>query len=174
MPCLKAWAESLGGITYPLLSDFWPHGKIAKKYGVLREVGSSERAIFIIDKEGFIRYIDIHDANDQPSNEVLFEKLLKIEPNPSSKEKILETLVDEELPTGGIVMYCTNWCPDCKKARKYFAKNRISYREVDVIKNPKAAAQVREWADGNLVTPTFDIDGKIIVDWKLEEVEKAI
>ena len=174
MPCLKAWAESLGGITYPLLSDFWPHGEAAKKYGVLRQVGSSERAIFIIDKDGIIRYIDIHDAGDQPSNEVLFEELLKIEPNPSFKEKILETVVDDALPTGGIVMYCNNWCPDCKKARKYFADHGITYREVDVTKNPKAAAQVREWADGNLVTPTFDIDGKIIVDWKQEEIEKAI
>jgi len=174
VPCIKAWVESLGGITYPLLSDFWPHGAVATKYGVLRDVGSSERAIFIIDKEGFIRYIDIHDSGDQPSNEVLFDELLKIEPNPTFKEKVFETEVVEELPTGGIVMYCNNWCPDCKKARKYLAEKGISYQEVDVTKNKKAAAQVREWADGNLVTPTFDIDGKIIVDWNQEEFEAAI
>ena len=50
--CLRAWAESLGGITYPLLSDFYPHGQVAERYGVLRGVGSSERAIFVIDKSG--------------------------------------------------------------------------------------------------------------------------
>jgi len=174
VPCIKAWVKSLGGITYPLLSDFWPHGAVSTKYGVLRDVGSSERAIFIIDKEGIIRYIDIHDSGDQPSNEVLFGELLKIEPNPGFKEKVFEKDIDEELPTGGIVMYCNNWCPDCKKARKYFAENGISYREVDVTKNKKAAAQVREWADGNLVTPTFEIDGTIIVDWKQDEVEAVI
>ena len=36
VPCLTAWAESLGGIHYPLLSDFWPHGSVAERYGVLR------------------------------------------------------------------------------------------------------------------------------------------
>jgi peroxiredoxin len=53
--CLRAWADSLGGIMYPLLSDFWPHGKVAESFGVLRPVGSSERAIFVIDKQGIIR-----------------------------------------------------------------------------------------------------------------------
>ncbi|HBX68522.1 MAG TPA: hypothetical protein DEH25_03835, partial [Chloroflexi bacterium] len=28
VPCLQAWAESLGGISYPLMSDFWPHGAV--------------------------------------------------------------------------------------------------------------------------------------------------
>jgi len=63
VPCIQAWADSLGGIHYPLLSDFWPHGAVAKKYGVLRVEGYAERAIFIIDKIGIIRYIDIHDID---------------------------------------------------------------------------------------------------------------
>ena len=37
VPVLKAWAEDIGGITYPLMSDFWPHGEVARKYGVFRE-----------------------------------------------------------------------------------------------------------------------------------------
>jgi peroxiredoxin len=53
IPCLKAWAESMGGINYPLMSDFWPHGRVANLYGVFREKeGDSERAIFVIDKRG--------------------------------------------------------------------------------------------------------------------------
>jgi len=74
----KGWADSLGGISYPLLSDFWPHGIVALKYNVLRQEGMSERAIFIIDKQGIIRYIDVHDIGDQPKNSVLFEELEKI------------------------------------------------------------------------------------------------
>ncbi len=85
VPCLKAWAKSLRGITYPLLSDFWPHGRVANLYGVLREEGYSERAIFLIDKEGIIRYIDIHDINDLPDNEVLFAELRQIEPELASR-----------------------------------------------------------------------------------------
>jgi alkyl hydroperoxide reductase subunit AhpC len=65
VPCLKAWAESLGGINYPLLSDFWPHGQVSDLYGVLRKEGYSERAIFIIDRDGIIRYIDIHAIDER-------------------------------------------------------------------------------------------------------------
>jgi alkyl hydroperoxide reductase subunit AhpC len=75
----KAWAESLGGISYPLLSDFWPHGGVAQTYNVLREEGITERAIFVIDKQGIIRYVDIHDIGDQPKNSVLFEELKKLD-----------------------------------------------------------------------------------------------
>ena len=77
--CQRAWAKSLGRIdNYPLLSDFWPHGEVARKYGVFREEGYSERALFVIDKEGVIRYVDVHDFNDQPENEVLFRELEKL------------------------------------------------------------------------------------------------
>jgi len=63
----------------PLLSDFWPHGEVAKKYGVFREQGGlSERAIFLIDKKGVIRYIDVHQISEQPDEEVLFEQLAKL------------------------------------------------------------------------------------------------
>src|SRR5439155_15522704 len=79
IPSIKAWAKSLGGISYPLLSDFWPHGLTALKYNVLRAEGFTERAIFIVDKAGIIRYIDVHAIGDQPKNSVLFEELQKIE-----------------------------------------------------------------------------------------------
>ena len=170
---MKAWAESLGGITYPLLSDFWPHGEVAKKYGVLRSEGHSERAIFIIDKAGVIQYIDIHDIKDQPSNAVLFDELARIQPG-SAAVKPTQRPEGEELPQGGVVMYCTSWCPDCRKARKWLAEHQVDYLEVDVTANPKAAAQVRKWANGNLVTPTFDIHGAIVVDWDEEKVARLL
>jgi peroxiredoxin len=78
VPSNKAWAESLGGVSYPLLSDFWPHGMVALSYGVLRGEGLAERALFIIDKQGVIRYKDIHAIADQPRNTELFEALKKL------------------------------------------------------------------------------------------------
>ena len=78
VPAAAAWAKSLGGFTYPLLSDFYPHGGVAEKYGVLREAGMSERAIFIIDKEGIARYIDVHDIEEQPDEEQIFDELRKL------------------------------------------------------------------------------------------------
>lgn len=70
-----AWAESLGVSRIPLLSDFWPHGQVAQEYGVLRPQGFTDRAIFIVDKEGVIRYKRIHDLNEVPDNELLFPVL---------------------------------------------------------------------------------------------------
>jgi len=48
---------------------------------VLREEGKSERAIFIIDKEGIVQYVDIHDIDEQPENEVLFQEIRRIQPD---------------------------------------------------------------------------------------------
>lgn len=73
-----AWVESLGVENIPVLSDYWPHGQVAQSYGVLPEQGMTERAIFIVGKQGVIRYIDIHDLNKQPDNEELFEVLREI------------------------------------------------------------------------------------------------
>jgi peroxiredoxin len=51
---------------------------VAEKYGVLRKDGKSERAIFIIDKAGILQYVDIHDIDEQPSNDALFAELALI------------------------------------------------------------------------------------------------
>ncbi len=78
VPTLYAWTQEMGGLWFPVLSDFWPHGEVAKKYGVLRGDGTSERAIFVIDKQGIIRYIDVHDINERPKLEVLIQELEKL------------------------------------------------------------------------------------------------
>jgi peroxiredoxin len=78
IPTLHAWTKEMGGLWFPVLSDFWPHGKVAKEYGILRSDGVSERAIFLVDKKGVIRYMDIHDINDLPRLEVLVEELQKL------------------------------------------------------------------------------------------------
>ncbi len=79
IPSHVAWAKSLGGITYDLLADFHPKAEVAKSYGAYRDKdGIAERALFIVDKEGKIAYIDIHDISDQPDNEDLFDVLKKM------------------------------------------------------------------------------------------------
>jgi len=74
----RAWAQSMGGITYPLLSDFYPHGAVSELYGVLRPQGMSERAVFIIDKAGVVRYIDVHEISEVPDEEPIFNELSKL------------------------------------------------------------------------------------------------
>lgn len=171
---MKAWAEDIGGITYPLLSDFWPHGEVAEKYGVLREEGYTERAIFIIDKDGIIRYIDIHDIDDQPSNEVLFAEIEKVQPDKKPVKPAPAEEEEEVLQLEGVMLFCNKWCPGCRRARSWFSQHQIEYTELDVTRNKAAAAQVKEWADGNLTTPTFYINGEVVVDWKLKEVERLL
>ncbi len=76
VPCNAAWARSLGGLSYDLLSDFHPKGEAARSFGAYREAdGISERALFVVGRDGKIAYVDIHDIGDQPDNEDLFEVL---------------------------------------------------------------------------------------------------
>ncbi len=174
VPCLTAWAESLGGITYPLLSDFFPHGQVAQTFGVLRKEGRSERAIFVIDKQCIIRYVDVHNIDEQPDNEVLFRVLAELEPQAAATARAAAPLAAAPEPTANVVMYCTPWCPGCKRARAYFLQHGIAYAEVDISRDQAAAARVRGWANGNETTPTFNIKGTIVVDFDLPKLNKAL
>ncbi len=73
-----AWAAQLGGITFPLLSDFYPHGAVAERYGVLHPGGMAQRALIIVDKDGIVRYIDVHELKEVPDETVLFDELAKL------------------------------------------------------------------------------------------------
>ena len=78
IPTLYAWTNQMGKLWFPVLSDFYPHGKVAETYGVLRSDGTTERALFVIDKKGMIRYIDVHDINKRPPLESLVRELEKL------------------------------------------------------------------------------------------------
>ena len=78
IPTLFSWTNQMGNLWFPVLSDFWPHGKVAASYGALRSDGVSERALFVIDKKGIIRYIDVHDINKRPPLEDLVKELEKL------------------------------------------------------------------------------------------------
>lgn len=69
IPTLYAWTKQMGKLWFPVLSDFWPHGAVADRYGVLRSDGVSERALIFIDKEGIIRDIQVSDINKRPDLE---------------------------------------------------------------------------------------------------------
>jgi len=79
IPTLYAWTRQMGNLWFPVLSDFWPHGAVANKFGILRSNGVSERAIFIVDKKGIIRFAQVYDINKRPPLEDIIEALKKIE-----------------------------------------------------------------------------------------------
>jgi alkyl hydroperoxide reductase subunit AhpC len=78
-----AWQEkSIGWQEYPLASDYWPHGGTAVKFGILREgeplPGINERAIFILDKQGTIRFSRIYELGQEPDYEQIVTELEKL------------------------------------------------------------------------------------------------
>ena len=75
---LAAWAKQLG-ITFPLLVDFYPQGKVVDLYGVRHPAGMAERALIVIDKSGKVAWIHVHrPTGEAPDNEELFEVLRKL------------------------------------------------------------------------------------------------
>lgn len=62
---LKAWAAQ-EGYQFPLLSDFWPHGEVARAYGVFNETaGMANRGTFLIDRDGIVRFAEMNAVGDR-------------------------------------------------------------------------------------------------------------
>jgi len=67
IPSKRAWAKELGITSTRLLADFWPHGHIAKLYGIFREQdGISERANIILDEAGKVIFFKIYEISQLP------------------------------------------------------------------------------------------------------------
>jgi peroxiredoxin (alkyl hydroperoxide reductase subunit C) len=58
-PTHKVWARQ-SDFTFPVLSDFWPHGAVAKAYGVFNDdTGFANRGTFVVDRTGVIRFAEL-------------------------------------------------------------------------------------------------------------------
>ena len=80
IPAHQSWSKSIGGISFNLLSDFWPHGEVARKYGVfLDDKGIADRYIFVIDREGIVRYIEHVGLLNIPDNNKVLTFLKSLE-----------------------------------------------------------------------------------------------
>ena len=71
-----AFAEHLH-LDFPLISDF--NKEVTTAYGVLREGGFAERALFVIDKSGKIAYAHVNAIGEVPDNAPVFEVLQKLQ-----------------------------------------------------------------------------------------------
>lgn len=79
MPSLKAWSEQLGGIPFPLLSDYWPHGAVGRSYGVFNEErGMNARSVFLVDAQGIIRHSHVYAPGTIPESADLLARLTSI------------------------------------------------------------------------------------------------
>jgi mycoredoxin len=67
-------------------------------------------------------------------------------------------------PWPPITLYCVRWCADSIRARRFLNKHGIPYTLIDIEEDAEAAQRVSDWNDGNLSTPTVDIDGRIVTE----------
>ena len=75
IPALKVWAQSFGGVGHPLLSDFYPHGKVSQSLGIFNaDAGYALRSVTVIDPQGMVRAFHVYPAGVLPQpDEVLAE-----------------------------------------------------------------------------------------------------
>ncbi len=73
VPSNKAWAQSMEIKNTQLLSDFWPHGEVARAYGLFREKdGFSERANVVVDENQKVILVKVYPTSQLPDiNEVI-------------------------------------------------------------------------------------------------------
>lgn len=64
MYALRTFADR-EGFTFPMLSDFWPHGAVAEAYGVLHpDIGIALRGTFLVDRDGIVRWTVVNSIPD--------------------------------------------------------------------------------------------------------------
>ena len=78
-----AWQKKdIGPTSIPLCADFYPHGKVTQAFGILRDgppvAGICERAAFIVDKSGIIRFARVYPIDQAPDLEELLRELKKL------------------------------------------------------------------------------------------------
>ena len=80
VPALKVWAQSLGGVAYPLLSDFHPHGKVSQALGIFNaEGGFPLRSVVIIDPKGVVRWQHTYPAGTLPNPDEVLQEVGKLQ-----------------------------------------------------------------------------------------------
>lgn len=81
-----AWERAIGPFDFPLCSDFWPHGEVSERYGVLRkseekpcaDAGSSDRVVLIVDRSGSIAFRKTYAREQVPPVEEVLTLLEQI------------------------------------------------------------------------------------------------
>ena len=76
VPSNKAWAQSMDIKNTRLLSDFWPHGEVARLYGIFRDKdGFSERANILVDEEQKVVFVQVYPTSQLPEIEPIIDLL---------------------------------------------------------------------------------------------------
>lgn len=90
IPSHAAWQKhAIGQLSYPLCSDFYPHGEVSQLYGLMREgppfPGISNRAVLIVDREGKVRWKKVYDLPTVPDVDEILAALKQLDKKPRQK-----------------------------------------------------------------------------------------
>lgn len=139
-----AWAEQLGGISFPLVSDFNPKGKIADSFGLyLAQAGITDRATVIIDAGGKVRYVASVGPPNKRDIEALVAECEKVDASWEGE------LGNDEAPTGlseGATLYIRNNCMFSRWA--LYARRNLHLDQGDALpvrnvsEDPEAKAEL--------------------------------
>ena len=72
-----------------------------------------------------------------------------------------------------IIVYSTSMCPWCVRAKEFFKKNRIEFKDIDVNENREAAEEMIK-KSGQTGVPVIDIDGKIIIGFDQVRIKELL
>ncbi len=72
-----------------------------------------------------------------------------------------------------VKIYSTTWCTYCFMAKEFFKENKVSFEEVNVESDQKAAEEMIE-KSGQTGVPVIEIDGKVIVGFDKPAIKKAL
>lgn len=73
----RRWSEDLG-LSFPILTDFWPHGEVSRAYGCfIEKVGCAMRSTYVLDENGIVTEIVESDRFDEPRDWTAYERALK-------------------------------------------------------------------------------------------------
>ncbi len=153
------WAQSLGGVSFPLLADFHPKGALAQSLGVyLDGAGITDRATIVIDSSGVVHYAESAGPGGQRNIDELAAVCEKIDAENSGATTEVATPVG--LPAGAVVYVKSN----CGASRAVtLACENLHLGGAVTIKNVSddaAAAAELEKASGASQAPCLLVDGK--------------
>ena len=80
-----------------------------------------------------------------------------------------------EMNPSQIVMYSTTWCSDCRRAKKFFDKQKVNYIDVDIEEDEKGRDFIMELNDGNRVVPTIVFpDGDVLYEPSTKALKEKV
>lgn len=158
-----AWAEQLGGISTPLISDFHPKGQIAKSMGLyLADKGITDRATVILDAGGTVRYTQSVGPSGQRDIDALAARCEAIDASWAGK------LPGSVAPQGlekDTVLYVKDSCMPSRWA--LYARRNLHLEEVLPVRNisqdPQAAKEL-EGLGGKAQAPALAIGGQVMYE----------